>query len=166
MPFDAFLKISTLPGESTDEKHKDWIEVISYSHGVSQQATASTRSGVGSGGSGRTDHQDFSITKTLDKASPKLALACCKGEHIPEETVNLCRPTGDKQVYMVYKLTDVIVSSAQVGGSTKSDEARPSEQVSFNYGKIEWTYTATDHKTGKSAGDTKTNWSLTENKGG
>jgi len=25
MPFDAFLKIATIPGESTDDKHKDWI---------------------------------------------------------------------------------------------------------------------------------------------
>ena len=24
--FDAFLKIATIPGESTDDKHKDWIE--------------------------------------------------------------------------------------------------------------------------------------------
>jgi hypothetical protein len=28
--FDSFLKIDGIPGESTDDKHKDWIEVISY----------------------------------------------------------------------------------------------------------------------------------------
>ena len=25
MAFDAFLKIDGIPGESTDDKHKDWI---------------------------------------------------------------------------------------------------------------------------------------------
>ena len=27
MAFDAFIKIDGIPGESTDEKHKEWIEV-------------------------------------------------------------------------------------------------------------------------------------------
>ena len=26
MAFDCFLKIEGVPGESTDDKHKDWIE--------------------------------------------------------------------------------------------------------------------------------------------
>ena len=45
MAFDAFLKIATIPGESTDDKHKDWIEVLSYSWGVSQQTSGSRSSG-------------------------------------------------------------------------------------------------------------------------
>ncbi|WP_353327541.1 type VI secretion system tube protein Hcp, partial [Chitiniphilus shinanonensis] len=27
MAFDAFIKIDGIPGESTDDKHKDWIEI-------------------------------------------------------------------------------------------------------------------------------------------
>jgi len=26
--YDAFLKIDGIPGESTDDKHKDWIEIL------------------------------------------------------------------------------------------------------------------------------------------
>jgi type VI secretion system secreted protein Hcp len=165
MAFDCFLKISTVPGESTDDKHKDWIEILSFSHGVSQPSAGSA-STAGGRAAERCDHQDFSVVKTLDKASPKLFLACCKGEHIPEVTLNLCRSTGDKQKYMEYKMTDVIVSSLRPGGSSQGGESLPLEEVSFNYGKIEMTYTATDHKTGKSAGDVKSHWSLVENKGG
>ncbi len=36
MAVDMFLKIDGIPGESTDSKHKDWIEVLSYSFGASQ----------------------------------------------------------------------------------------------------------------------------------
>ena len=39
MAFDAFLKLSTIPGESGDDKHKEWIEILSYSTGVSQPAS-------------------------------------------------------------------------------------------------------------------------------
>jgi type VI secretion system secreted protein Hcp len=165
MAFDSFLKIDVVPGESTDDKHKDWIEVLSFSHGVSQVASGSS-SNAGGRSAERCDHSDFCVVKTLDKASPKLALFCCNGQHIKEVKVELCRAAGDKQKYMEYKLSDVIVSSVRPGGSAQGSETLPLEQVSFNYGKIEWIYTATDHKTGKPAGDVKAHWDLTANKGG
>jgi type VI secretion system secreted protein Hcp len=165
MAFDCFMKIDGIPGESTDDKHKDWIEILSYSHGVSQPASGSSSSG-GARSSQRCDHQDFSIVKTLDKASPKLALSCCNGQHIKSINVELCRATGDKQKYMEYTLSDVIVSSVCPAGAAQAGEALPLETVGLSYGKIEWIYTATDHKTGKAAGDVKSYWDLTTNKGG
>jgi type VI secretion system secreted protein Hcp len=164
MAFDAFLKIDGVPGESTDDKHKDWIEILSFSHGLSQPSAGSRSSG-GAAAAERCNHADFSIVKTLDKASAKLALFCCRGDHIKSTKVELCRATGDKSKYMEYLMTDVIISSWRPGGSAQGGEALPLEEVSFNYGKIEWTYTATDHKTGKPAGDVKANWDLTANKG-
>ncbi len=62
-------------------------------------------------------------------------------------------------------MSEVIVASARPGGSSQGGEALPLEEVSFNYGKIEWTYTETDHKTGKPKGDVATFWDLTCNKG-
>lgn len=80
--------------------------------------------------------------------------------------MQLCRATGEKQKYMEYILTDSIVSSVRPGGSAQGGEALPLEEVSFNYGKIEWIYTETDHETGQPKGDVKTNWDLVANKGG
>ena len=164
MAFDAFLKISTVPGESTDDKHKDWIEINSFSWGVSQPSSGSRSSGGAASGQ-RVNHTDFSVVKSLDKASPKLFAACCKGEHIPEVTLQLCRATGDKLKYMEYKMSDVMVSVVKPGGASQAGEPLPLEEVSFNYGKIELIYTATDHKTGKSAGDVTASWSVVNNKG-
>ncbi len=67
---------------------------------------------------------------------------------------------------MQFKMFDVIVSSVRPGGSAQGGESLPLEEVSFNYGKIEWIYTTTDHKTGKAAGDVKAHWDLVANKGG
>jgi type VI secretion system secreted protein Hcp len=157
------MKFDGIPGESTDDKHKDWVEILSYHHGISQPSSGSSSTG-GARSSQRCDHQDFSVVKALDKASPKLALACCDGMHIKEIKMELCRATGEKQKYMEYKLSDVIVSSVCPGGSSRGDAPLPLEEVAFSYGKIEWAYTATDHKTGKPAGDVKTGWDLTANK--
>jgi type VI secretion system secreted protein Hcp len=165
MAFDCFIKIEGIPGESTDAKHKDYIEVLSYSHGLSQPASGSASSGGGRSAE-RCDHADFSIVKTLDKTSPKLALYCCNGTHIPKINVELCRASGAKQKYMEYVLSNSIVSSVRPGGSSQGGEELPLEQVSFNYGKIEWVYTETDHDTGKAKGDVKAYWDLTKNEGG
>jgi type VI secretion system secreted protein Hcp len=160
MAFDAFLKIDGIPGESTDDKHKDWIEVLSYSWGVSQTASASASTSGGATHE-RADFQDFSIAKTLDKASPKLALACADGTHIKLVTLELCRAGGDKVKYMEYKMSNCIVSSDSVGGGGGGE---PTESVSFNYGKIEWTYTQQKRADGSGGGQVAAGWDLQTNK--
>ena len=147
--YDGFLKIDGIEGESTDDKHAGWIEVLSYSHGISHPRDA-----------GRADHQDFSIVKELDKSSPKLNLYCCAGSHIPYIQFNLRRAGEDEQVYMEYKMTDAIICSVQPVGPvlaqgysdiefknftlTLGGESLPLEEVTFNYGMIEWTYIMSD----------------------
>lgn len=162
MPADVFLQINGIPGESTDEKHKNWIEVLSYSHGISQTG-AGARSTGGAATAGKCSHQDFSIVKALDKASPTLNLFCSKGTHIDKITLELCRATGDKQPYMIYKFVDSVISSVSVGGG---GEGIPTESVTLNYGAIYWTYMETDHQTGKKKGEIKKFWNLIHNKGG
>ena len=161
MAGDCFLKIDGIPGESTDEGHKEWIEVMSYSHAV-QQMSGGDRSTGGAASGGRCDHQDFSIAKTLDKTSPTLDLFCCNGTHIKNVVVELCRATGKKEKYMEYKMEDVIISSVSTGGGG----GVPTESVTFNYGKMTWNYIQTDHKTGEAKGNVQKYWSVIENKGG
>jgi len=162
--FDMFLKIEGVPGESTDDKHKEWIEILSYSWGVSQPAAGSLSTG-GARSAERCDHSDFSVVKTLDKASPKLALFCSSGQHITEVILVLCRSEGDKPQYMKYKMTDVIISSVSVAGSAGT-EVLPVEEVTFAYTQIEWTYTEYDPVSGKAKGDVKAHWNLETNSGG
>jgi len=165
MPFDAYLKIGTIPGESTDEKHKDWIQILSYSHSMAQ-AGGNGASATGGRTAGSVDVHDFSVVKTLDKASPKLALACCNGEHLPHVTVELCRAGKDKQKYMEYKLSDAVVSAVRPGGSAHGSDSLPLEEVSFRFSKIEWTYTAIDNQSGQPKGNVSGYWDLAQNKGG
>jgi type VI secretion system secreted protein Hcp len=161
--FDAFLKIDGIPGDSTDDKHKDWIEVLSYGSGIQRPASA-TASGSGGATSERANFQDFSITKALDKASPKLALACANGTHIASITLDLCRAGSDKVKYMEYKLTSCIVSAYHDGGSSGGAETLPVETVSFSYGKIEWIYTQQKRADGSGGGQVAAGWDLEQNK--
>lgn len=166
MAFDAFLKIDGIDGESTDDQHKDWIELLNFDHGVDQPTSGSVSSG-GSRSSQRVNHASFKITKAIDKATPKILLSCCNGTHIPNITLEICRSGGDKMKYYEVILEDVMIDSAKMVGNAKGADAAPLpvEEVSFNYGKIKWTYTQTDHMTGKASGDVAAEWDLHANKG-
>jgi type VI secretion system secreted protein Hcp len=161
--FDVFLKIDGIAGESMDDKHKDWIEVLSFSHGMKQPASA-TRSSAGGAGAERCDHEDFVILKALDKASPKIMEQCCNGKHIKEVVVEMCRAGGDKVRYMEIKMEEVIISAVTPTGSSKSEAGFPTEHVGFNYGRIKWTYTQQKREDGSGGGNVAGGWDLTKNK--
>ena len=160
--FDAYLLIEGIPGESTAKGFEDHIEVLSYGHNVSQSANMSA-STAGGATTGRSTHGDFSIVKELDKASPLLNQQCSSGMHIPTITMVLVRSSGsdDRVPYMEYKLTRCIISSVSVGGG--GGDAMPSESVTFNYGKIDWTYTQQKHDDGSGGGKTTGSWNLQTN---
>src|SRR3977135_2623830 len=113
--FDAFLKIDGIEGESADAKHKGEIDLHSFSWGESNAGTFSVGGG---GGAGKVSMQDLHFTMKINKASPKLFLACASGEHIKKATLT-CRKAGkDQQEFLKYDMNDILISSYQTGGSS------------------------------------------------
>lgn len=164
MALDAFIKIENIPGESTDEAHADWMEILSYHHGVSQRGTGSFSSGGGPA-SERCDHEQFTFRKNIDKASPKLNLMCCKGLDVGEVNLEVCRATGAKTPYLKVKMEDAMITSVRHGATSNGQESLPVEEVSLSYRKIWWTYTETDHRSGEAKGDVEHHWDLELNTG-
>jgi type VI secretion system secreted protein Hcp len=134
---DYFLKIDGIDGESTDDKHKNSIDVESWSWGETQMGSHFERGG---GGAGKVQMQDFNFVMKVNKASPKLLLACASGEHI-KKAVLTCRKAGkDQQEYLKIVMSDLLVSSFQTGGSMGA--IVPTDQISLNFSKIEYEYKA------------------------
>jgi type VI secretion system secreted protein Hcp len=157
---DTYMQIDGLKGESTDSEHKDWIELLSFNHAISQPASATANS-AGGGTTGRCQHSDYSITKYVDLASPKLYELASSGKHIKNVTIEMLRASGDKRVkYMVVVMEQVVISHVAPAGGGDF----PSESVSFNYGTIKWTYTQQKRTDGSGGGNQAAGWSLVENK--
>jgi type VI secretion system secreted protein Hcp len=156
---DYFLKIDGIKGESRDDRHKDEIDIESFSWGETQSGTF----GVGGGGgSGKVSMQDFHFTMTVNKASPALFLACAQGDHI-KNAILTCRKAGkDQQEFMKVTMNDVLVSSFQIGGA---ESVVPTDQISLNFAKIEVEYQEQD-ATGKLVGSIKKWFDLKSMKGG
>ena len=136
---DMFIKIEGIEGESTDRGHKDEIDVLAWSWGMSQ--SASSQSG-GGGGAGKVNVQDLSLTKYVDKSSPKLMEKTAMGEHISEISLTVRKAGSTSQEYLIITMKDVMVTSYSVGGSGGED--RLTENVTLNFAQIEFKYTPFD----------------------
>jgi type VI secretion system secreted protein Hcp len=164
MAFDTFIKIDGIPGESSDDKHREWIEVISFDHKMEQPAS-STASSVGGATAERVNHGTFNFVHQLDKASPKLAEACCTGKHIKDITIELCRSGGGNKVrYLEIKLEQVLISKIESAGASIGESGFPNEKIALSYGKIKWTYTQQKREDGSGGGNVSAGWDLTANK--
>jgi type VI secretion system secreted protein Hcp len=134
MAVDIFAKLGDIKGESLDSKHKDEIEVLSYSWGVSNAGSMAFGSG---GGEGKATFQDLSFTHKVDKASPVLMQACATGVHLKEATITHRKAGKEQQEYLVIKMNDVIVTGVAHGG-TGADGS--SENVSIAFAKVNVEY--------------------------
>jgi type VI secretion system secreted protein Hcp len=159
---DMYLQLDGVPGESTDDKHKDWIELLSFNHGVIQPVST-TKSSAGGATTGRSEHGDYTITKYIDKASPKLMEACATGKHFSKAKIELCRAGGSQVPYMVVTMEEILISSVQHSSQDKSTDF-PVENISLNYGKIEWTYTQQKRKDGSGGGNVTAKYDVTAGK--
>jgi type VI secretion system secreted protein Hcp len=157
---DIFIKIDGIKGESHDAKHAGEIDVLSWSFGAQQ-----TGAGHGGGGSGagKVSIGDLQFVKRADTSSTALLLACCAGTHIKDAVLTV-RKAGDKPLeFMQLKLSDVLVSSFQEGGSHNADSL-PVENVSLNFAKVEVIYKEQDNTTGaQKGGDFKMGWDVKKN---
>jgi type VI secretion system secreted protein Hcp len=156
---DYFLKIETVEGESADDKHKGEIDVLSWTWG---ESNSGTHAYGGGGGAGKVAMQDFHFAMHVNKATPRLMLACASGQHIPKATL-VCRKAGGQQEeYLKVVFTDLLVSSYQTGGSADSAVV-PVDQISLNFAKIEFEYKPQSEK-GTLGGPVKAAWDLKANK--
>jgi type VI secretion system secreted protein Hcp len=133
MAADIFAKLGDIKGESIDSKHKDEIEVLSYSWGVTNAGSMAAGTG---GGEGKATFHDLSFVHNIDKASPVLMQACATGVHLKEATITHRKAGKDQHEYLIVKMNDVIITGVTHGGSGDGH----SENVSLAFAKVNVEY--------------------------
>jgi type VI secretion system secreted protein Hcp len=131
---DIFAKIGDIKGESLDDKHKDQIELLSWSWGVANPRPHTTGGG---GGAGKPSFHDLSFTHKIDKASPLLLRGCATGQHLKEATITRRKSGKGQQEFLVIKMNDVIITSV-----TEADDngGSQSEMVTLAFAKVDVEY--------------------------
>jgi type VI secretion system secreted protein Hcp len=155
MAVDYFLKLDGIQGESADAKHKDEIQIMSWSWGGSQTSSVA---GTGGSGAGKVDLADCNLMTYFDKATPKLFKSLCKGDHIKTGTLTAVKSGGDGAPYLTVDFTEIFVSSLQLSASGEV----PMVSLSFSYNTIKIDYKMQNEQgnltsTGPVSYDLKTN---------
>lgn len=96
----GFLHIESIPGESQDPEHQGWIELLSVSAGRQTESSI-----------------EFTVAKTLDTASAKVAEAVSKGKVFPTVLLDVESSDGILRTTMV----NVLIVSYSVSGAAQSD---------------------------------------------
>ncbi|HEY7208418.1 MAG TPA: type VI secretion system tube protein Hcp [Gaiellaceae bacterium] len=133
MASDIFAKLGDIKGESLDDKHKDEVELLSWSWGVSHPVA---HAGGGGSAAGKPTFHDFSFTHKIDRASPVLMQRCATGVHLKDATITHRKAGKGQQEFLVIKMSDVIVTSV-----TDADEgATQTETVTLAFAKVDVEY--------------------------
>jgi len=179
----AFIKFDGIDGETQVKDHEGWSEIVSFSQDIHKPS-------AGTGATRRIGDvvlEDIVIVKQLDKASPKLAEAMCKGTVFVEVEIHLTGPSEGSTcegTFYSYVLKNVQITRYKVTGSNPLAHAlitpapdsilpysgpfivqavdAPLEEISLNFEEITVTYTECDPITGKTKGNVEYTWKVEE----
>jgi type VI secretion system secreted protein Hcp len=142
---DTFLFLENVPGETADEKHKDWIDILSYT-----QTFRNSGSTTG-GAAGKVTCGDITILKGIDKSSPKLLEAVVKGDFVKQGKMDFTSVGGKEGNRTYYFVTMEELQVIAVEQTDQPDDARIVERVTLRGSKFSYEYTT--QRADGSAGD-------------
>lgn len=162
MAANMFIKISDIPGNADDKKHKDWI-VIQNMFFELERPVDMTDLGSPQRGQAIAYFQKIEVTSQMSIASNLLALSVAKGTVRPKIELHVCRPSGNAfeglEAFSIWTLHDAIIDSY---GVTSNEAGIPEETWTIVYKAIKHEYRDTDPQTGRLDDKKKNdfNWNL------
>ena len=135
MSFDMFLKIDTILGESVDARHKDEIDVLSFSWGTELELAT----GGSGGATGKPRIAEVHIVATTSRATPPIAGAVTTGKRFATAKLTCRRPGADPFEFLTYEMTDLLITSYHTGGNAA--DTLPQDEFTLNFQTLVLSYT-------------------------
>ncbi len=136
------MQVGNIQGGSTLKGYQNWIDVNSFSWGVSVAAP-----NFGSGaGAGKAILSDFSWSQLADKSAPGLFLDAVKGANIPTITFDVLNTGGNgiPAKYFEMSFTNAMITSLNYSGSSGGNGV--DLNGTFAYQAVKMTYWPIDNK--------------------
>lgn len=130
-----FLNVAGVTGEATDKLHPNWIQLQSYTWGVTNPGATGTGSGAG-----KSAFAPITVKMSLSKAVPPLFTDVATGRRVATAVIQAARTIGQAEAnYLTITLSNVTVSGLSENAS--SGGTIPTESMSLSYSKIAISYT-------------------------
>lgn len=123
----GFVKFDGVDGESNDESHKKWIDVLSIDWGM--ESVQGLRGGS-SRGSNRPSFGDLTVAKRMDSATPIMIRYFALGDRFREVLIDIpLDRDGERMIRLM--LLNVRVTGVHM--SQTAGEDVPTENVTLNF---------------------------------
>lgn len=146
MSVDMFMKVEGASGESKDSNHTGWTDIDSFTWGAIQPHSMGSGGGAGVG---KVAFQDLNVVAKIDKCYPAVLKHCATGKHLGEVQLSLCKAGGSQIEYGKITLTDVLVTSVTVSGTSSGESTVVN--YSFQAAKVKTQYWEQTNSGGKGA---------------
>jgi type VI secretion system Hcp family effector len=141
---DILIKFSNgIVGESTVAKHENWIEISSFSEGLS--SPGSTSSGTGSS-AGKSNLSNFNFSAVEGAHTVDIIKKGTSGKHFDTVEVHYLKQTGAEggaEVYRSVLMTEVYITG---WNASRSENSTGYESFSMEAATAKWEYFAQDDK--------------------
>jgi type VI secretion system secreted protein Hcp len=128
---DAFLNITGIPGDSTNDRHPNEIVVT----GIGWDFLSNPAIG-GDGGSSTASVGPICFVKNLDSASPRLMQAAASAQTLAQATFAFARSGGIQADYMTWRLGDATIGSYRTGVGAEAFK----ERISLAFARVRVEY--------------------------
>ena len=133
-----FVAVPGIPGEVTTPGKAGQIAALSVS--LQSALDFGTHSSCGGAAKAKTTSTSLTITKAIDKSSPKLLAAAATGNFFPQVAITVTKSdvTGQSFDFLLYKLSNAFIASVENSQSQNGDDLV--ERVTFAYTALETDY--------------------------
>ena len=138
----VFMKVEGIAGSSMEKGREDWSDVRGFDHSLIYPFDMRDNRGRG-----EPEHGACTLTKEIDKASPKFYEALAKKKKVEGVVLEFERDKpgeGSTEAYFRIELTDCRVISARphipTGGTAEANAPAHLEEIGFAYRQITWTW--------------------------
>jgi type VI secretion system secreted protein Hcp len=153
----VFAKYDGIDGESSDDRHDKWIDILSIDWRSNKVTDTSKQDRK------RSDVvvEDMVITMEFEKASVSLLEKMNMGEVIPKLEIEHTATYGSSErvTYLKYELINVQVTSFDVNASGNDEAGPPTVTIANNFEEYKITYTEYDSE-GNKGGNAETTWKV------
>ncbi len=134
-----FVRFFDIAGESEDDAHQGWSDVIAYSHTLSNPATIDHDGGA----AGIPIHSPIQLIMEVDASTIGLIKALDEGKLVQDATIEWVKlVAGLPVVFYEVKLESVFIVGSHISGAAGS--GLPAQEIQLLYEKIETSYTPFD----------------------
>jgi type VI secretion system secreted protein Hcp len=132
----SFLKLTNITGESTNEMHRDEIDILTFT-----QSFVRVDVTFQAGGFGKLQCGPITVMKNIDKSSPDLLKSVMSGKHIPQGILTFQKDGERPFEYYTITMDEVVVTELT---QTDADPARIFEKLVLNARGYTFAYRSQD----------------------